>query len=118
MINGVVASMVGIYLVLVLWRGREGQMIELISNQSGFWKWAGALLTVSYLYSSIGGKTGEILKMVIMTALFAMILLNGTKLFGQVTQVFGGNMTEEDLNPLGPQTFKYDYKYQGTERSI
>lgn len=88
MINGVVSLFVGIYLLLVLWNGKEGRMMQIISQQAGFFKWAGAILTLTYLYNVIGGRAGEIVKGLITLGLMAMILLNGEKLFGEVTAIF------------------------------
>lgn len=100
MINGIVALFIGIYLVMVLWRDREGQMFSLISEQTGFFKWGGALLTLAYLYNAVGGKAGQIIKGFIFLALTGFILFNGEKLFGEVQTIFdaeksGGSATDK-----------------------
>lgn len=89
MINGIIALMIGLYLILVLWRGNEGKMIATISEQAGFLKWAGALLTAAYIYANVDGKTGELVKSFIMIALAAMLLKNGEKLFGEFNKILG-----------------------------
>lgn len=88
MINGVVALMVGFYLVLVLWNGKEGVMLKTISEQSGFLKWIGALLTAAYIYANVDGKTGEMIKSFIIIALAAMLLKNGEQMFGEFNKLF------------------------------
>ena len=100
MINGVVALFIGLYLVLVLWRGNEGRMISVVSAQVGFFKWAGAILTLTYLYNAIGGKAGEIIRGLITLALIAMILLNGKALFAEVQKVFDTEPKNEGLAPV------------------
>jgi len=87
-INGAVAVLIGLYLILALWRDNESAMIKTISEQSGFIKWAGALLTLGYLYSVFGGKGGEVVKGITIVALAAMILGNGDKMFKQMAEVF------------------------------
>lgn len=100
MINGIVALFVGLYLLLVLWRGREGQMIALISEQVGFFKWAGALLTLAYIYNAVPGKTGDVVKGLTTLALIAMLLANGEKLFADVETLFKPDESESK-KPVG-----------------
>ena len=88
MINGAVAVLVGLYLLLAVSNGNQGKMLATISDQTGFVKWAGALLTMGYLYSVVGGKGGEVIKAFVVLALAAMILDNGNRMFGQMQQVF------------------------------
>lgn len=88
MINGVIALMIGLYLILVVWQGNESRMIATISDQVGFLKWGGALLTAAYIYSNVDGKTGEIIKSFIIIALAAMLLKNGEKMFGEFDKLF------------------------------
>lgn len=90
MINGVIALMVGLYLILVVWRGNEGKMLATISQQSGFLAWGGALLTAAYIYSNVDGKTGELIKALIFLALAAMILKNGEQMFGELNKIMEG----------------------------
>ncbi len=88
MINGAVAFLIGLYLVLGLWNDSETDILTTISRQSGFIKWAGALLTLSYIYNSVDGKGGEVVKGLTIIALVAMVLGNGKAMFGEVEQIF------------------------------
>lgn len=89
MINGVVALLVGLYLILVVWNDKQSAMIKTISDNVGFLKWAGALLTAAYIYSQVDNKTGELIKALIVIALAAMVLTNGTQMFGEFNKLFG-----------------------------
>ncbi len=49
MINGIVALLIGLYLILAVARGKSSDMLGVISEQAGFLKWGGALLVVAYI---------------------------------------------------------------------
>ena len=81
MINGIVALLIGLYLILAVARGKSSDMLGVISEQVGFLKWGGALLVVAYIYSNVDSKTGEIIKSLIAIALLAMVIGNGERMF-------------------------------------
>lgn len=97
MINGAVGFFIGIYLVLVLWRGQEGNLINLVSSQVGFFKWAGAILTLNYIYNMVGGKGGDIIKGLTINAMIAMVLLNSKNLFNETGKILDSTK-EQDTN--------------------
>lgn len=88
MINGVVALLIGMWLIMVVWNGNESRMLATISDQVGFLKWIGALLTAAYIYANVDGKNGEIVKSFIMIALAAMLLKNGEQMFAEFNKAF------------------------------
>lgn len=88
MINGVVALLVGFYLLVVVWNGKEGVMLKNISEQVGFLKWIGALLTAAYIYANVSGKAGDIIKSLVIIALAAMLLKNGEQMFAEFNKLF------------------------------
>lgn len=91
MINGAVAFLVGLFLIVGLWNDRSTDIIATIQRQSGFVKWAGALLTLSYIYNATDGKGGEVIKALTILALIAMVLGKGQAMFGEVEKLFGSD---------------------------
>lgn len=89
MINGIVALLLGLYLILAVSRGKSSDMLKTISEQSGFLKWGGSLLIVAYIYSNVDSKTGEIIKSLIAIALLAMVIGNGEKMFKEFNTLLG-----------------------------
>lgn len=90
MINGVVALIIGLYLILAVYNDNDSDMIKTISEQTGFIKWAGALLVAAYIYSNVDNKSGEIIKSLIAISLLAMLLNNGGQMFKEFNKI-GGN---------------------------
>lgn len=88
MINGVVAMLIGVWLILVVWNDNQGRMLATISDQVGFLKWIGALLTAAYIYANVSGKNGEIIKSLVIIALAAMLLKNGEQMFSEFNNAF------------------------------
>lgn len=88
MINGVVAMLIGVWLILVVWNNNQGRMLATISGQVGFLKWIGALLTAAYIYANVDGKNGEIIKSFVIIALAAMLLNNGQQMFKEFNDLF------------------------------
>jgi hypothetical protein len=89
-INGVVALIIGLYLILAVYNDNDSDMIKTISEQTGFIKWAGALLVAAYIYSNVDNKSGEIIKSLIAISLLAMLLNNGGQMFKEFNKI-GGN---------------------------
>ena len=89
MINGIVALLLGLYLILAVSRGKSIDMLKTISEQSGFLKWGGSLLIVAYIYSNVDSKTGEIIKSLIAIALLAMVIGNGERMFKEFNNLLG-----------------------------
>lgn len=96
MINGVIALMIGFYLLAVMWGGQQGRMIALISDNAGFLKWIGALLTAAYIYANVDKKTGEVVQGLIVIALAAMILKNGEAMFAEFDKLMSGGTKHEN----------------------
>lgn len=91
MINGAVSLFVGIYLLMVLWGGREGKLFSLISEEAGFLKWAGAIIILAYLSRVSGGSFGKLINSFGALALMALVLANGEKIFGEVGKFYGSD---------------------------
>lgn len=89
MVNGAVSLFVGVYLLAVLWGGNEGKLFSLVSEEKGFIKWAGALITLAYLSRISGGKLGELISSFGALALLALLLGNGEKIFGGFSDIYG-----------------------------
>lgn len=88
MINGAVAGLVGIYLLMVVWGGKEKDLFDLIKQETGFLKWAGAVITLSIIYNALPKREGEILRNIVMVGFLALGVGYGDKILSQVEEVF------------------------------
>ncbi len=95
MINGGVASLVAIYLILVLYSGNDDKLLQEIKQEVGFLKWVAALLVLMIVYTLAGGKTGEIVKQLTIVALGALLLGKGEAIFKDVASVMTPEKTTE-----------------------
>lgn len=91
MINGGVASLVALYLILVLYTGNENALLNEIKQETGFIKWIAALFILIFIYKLTGGKVGEIVRQITLVALAALFLSKGGDIFEQ----FGLSLKDE-----------------------
>lgn len=94
MVNGAVSLFVGVYLLAVLWGGNEGKLFSLVSEEKGFIKWAGAIITLTYLSRVSGGELGKLINSFGSLALLALLLANGEKIFGGFTSIYKDDKNE------------------------
>lgn len=88
MINGGVAGLVALYLIMVLYQGNENELLARIKSEVGFVKWFAALLVLMLIYRLTGGKIGEIFKNLTLVALGALLLGKGETIFRQIGNSF------------------------------
>lgn len=88
MINGGIAGLIALYLILVVYNGRESELLEQIKTETGFIKWIAALFVLIMIYKLTGGKLGDIVKQIVLVALAALVLGKGEVIFKQMGTVF------------------------------
>lgn len=89
MLNGAVSLLIGFYLIAVLWNGNENKLYSTIKEESGFFKWIGAILILNYISRVAGDKAGGIINSLGLLALMALMLGQGDKIFAQFGELFG-----------------------------
>lgn len=88
MLNGSAAGIIGVYLMLVLFNDKEDELLKMMTEETGFLRWAGALLALFFVFKMAGGKVGNIIQQLTMLALIALMLNKGEIIFKQIDETF------------------------------
>lgn len=89
MVNGGILSIVGLYLIAVIYHGKTDEMMRLLSDSGGFLKWFGALWLLTVIIRMLGGQSGELARQLILVGLLGLTLDKGPQILGDVNKLFG-----------------------------
>lgn len=90
MLNGSAAALIGFYILAVLWADQDDELFAAIKRDAGFFRWAGGLMMLYYLYKFAGGKAGELIQQITLIALVALFLNKGAKPFEDFAALLSG----------------------------
>ena len=90
MINGGILSIVGLYVIAVIYHGKTDEMINLLTDSGGFLKWFGALWLLTVIIRMLGGQSGELARQLILVGLLGLALDKGPQILGDINKLFSG----------------------------
>lgn len=88
MINGGIASLLAVYFILVLYNGKQDELVSFVQSEIGFLKWVTALFVLMIVYRLVGGKVGEIVKQLVLVSMAALLVTKGEIIFKQIGESF------------------------------
>lgn len=94
MLNGLIAALIGVYLIMVAWGNQQSALFGLIREQTGFLKWLGAIITLAFLYNTLPRQEAELLRALAWLAFVALMIGYGERIIPQFTKLFA--MGEQD----------------------
>ena len=94
MVNGGILSIIAIYLLIVVYRGKTGDFVDLMSESGGFLKWFGALWLLTVMFRLAGGKVGELGREIVILGLIALFLDRGGNILDDVDKIFNSGVND------------------------